>query len=122
MVTLRMNCIPHNVPHQKAEFFVCLFLFLKKLIYKKQYIIKTWIQVISLQFLLRGSLRWRSCQLSCMAFESSLQNRRISGASAINESAREAREPVRSAKPESSACSHTIVYALPTVRLANGLC
>ena len=52
----------------------------------------------------------------------SLQNRRISGASAIHESAREARERARSAKPESSACSHTIVYALPTVRLANGLC
>ena len=52
----------------------------------------------------------------------SLQNRWISGASAIHESAREARERARSAKPESSACSHTIVYALPTVRLANGLC
>ena len=45
----------------------------------------------------------------------SLQNRRISGASAIHERA-------RSARPEKSACSHTIVYALPTVHLENGLC
>ena len=46
----------------------------------------------------------------------------ISGASEIHECAREARERARSAKAEKSACSHTIVYALPTVRLANGLC
>ena len=52
----------------------------------------------------------------------SLQNRQISEASTIHESAREVRERARSAKPESSACSHTIVYDLPTVRLANGLC
>ena len=57
----------------------------------------------------------------CLTF-CSLQNRRISGPSAVHESAREARERTRNAKPESSACSHTIVYALPTVRLANGLC
>ena len=51
----------------------------------------------------------------------SLQNRRISGASAIQEGARETRERARSARQEISACKHTIVYALPTV-LANGSC
>ena len=52
----------------------------------------------------------------------SLQNRRISGASAIQEGARETRKRARSARQEISACKHTIVYALPTVRLANGFC
>ena len=52
----------------------------------------------------------------------SLQNRRICGASAIQEGARETRERARSARQEISACKHTIVYALPTVRLANGFC
>ena len=49
---------------------------------------------------------------SISKIHTSLQNRRISGASAIHESAGEARERARSAKPELSACSHTIVYAL----------
>ena len=43
----------------------------------------------------------------------SLQNRRISGASARHERAREARARTRSARHEISACKHTIVYALP---------
>ena len=39
----------------------------------------------------------------------SLQNRRISGSSAIYERAREARARTRSARHEISACKHTIV-------------
>ena len=51
----------------------------------------------------------------------SLQNRRISGASAIHESAHEARERARSAKPESSACSHTIKeFKITTTATATG--
>ena len=50
------------------------------------------------------------------------QNRRFCGASAIQKRAREKRERARSAWQEISACKHTIVYALPTVRPANGFC
>ena len=52
----------------------------------------------------------------------SLQNWQKSGASAIQERARETQERARSARQEISACKHTIVYPLPTVRLANGFC
>ena len=50
----------------------------------------------------KTNCEWRNRQTS-------LQNRRISGASAIYERAREARARTQSARPEISACKHTIV-------------
>ena len=73
---------------------------------------------------LRGLLLWLAiCQTSCWSYASklinSLQNRRVRGASTIHERARKTREQARSARREESACSHTIVYALPLLEITD---